>query len=309
MVSPKLAVAASSPWRSHVKGWWQFLDQNYIVSNDTTCGTHVHISLDGEFSVAMLQEIAVAAIFFEPAIEALVPQERRGNRHTASNWIDNPSFGQLGRSRYDTIARLRKCRTKDELIWMISPGKPYGWNFWSLNKLRTIEFRRGSPSKSQHDVFMWIDFVVAFIRAAITKPIEIHDNYLSYAPTVGGLFEFLADVRVPDSASDVFGNAQSIARLFDGRQFRMPDLFMQPIPAVGEGLALLFDQEMYIYMFQAIDDEEEAMPGRIMLARRSAKPNKLAALKTLRIKEANEMIHKDVRSPLQEMRSPIGLCY
>ncbi|KAK3377558.1 hypothetical protein B0H63DRAFT_220622 [Podospora didyma] len=273
IVSPKLPVSPSSHWREHVNALWAFLDQNYSITGDDTCGTHIHISVDGDYDLSMMKAIASAVIYFEPAIEALLPETRRGNHHTMSNWIDNPSLGHLGMSRAAAIQRIKSCKTHEEVIYIVSPGKPYGWNFKAWSRLKTIEFRRGAPSQSADDVFMWADFVMAFVKAALSKPLDYNrGGGVPYAPTIGGLFDFFADVAIPDGqfGGEVYGNSQSITRMFGGRQFLAPDFWLEPIPYAGEGLAELFEQEMHMNMWNAIDADDEAMPERILRARQMA---------------------------------------
>ncbi|KAF2721381.1 hypothetical protein K431DRAFT_346457 [Polychaeton citri CBS 116435] len=103
-------------------------------------------------------------IHFEPAIEAMIPSERRGNEYAKSNWIDNPNFARRNLSRDESMTLIQRCANIRELVVLMHPGdggfdKMYSWNITYINKSAkqgTVEFRRGSASDNASDAFIWM---------------------------------------------------------------------------------------------------------------------------------------------------------
>ncbi|KAI0449304.1 hypothetical protein F5B21DRAFT_494788 [Xylaria acuta] len=155
MVSPIFRLMPGSSWRAAVQKTWRFLEENYKITADETCSTHVHMSIVGSYSVMQVKRLAQTIIHFEPAFEALLPRDRRGNEYARSNWIDNLHFGYAKVSRADAIAKLERCRTVDEVIELMNPqnSRYFGWNFQAIKKYSTVEFQRGAASTSPADVF------------------------------------------------------------------------------------------------------------------------------------------------------------
>lgn len=156
----------------------------------------MHVSLSRGFTLSDLKSIAQSIIYFEPAFEVLVPEQRRGNEYSRSNWIDNPNFGHRNLSREKSIASIGTLRTIDEVIKVMNPdqSKYFGWNFLSIKTYRTIEFRRGAVSLSADDVLMWAELAMSFILAAVAPR---GDTLQQYPATVGGLESFIQNARLP----------------------------------------------------------------------------------------------------------------
>ncbi|KAI8631081.1 putative amidoligase enzyme-domain-containing protein [Xylariaceae sp. FL1651] len=144
MVSPIFRLMPNSSWRS----------ANYKVTADETYSTHVHMSIAGNYSAHQLKRLAQAIIYFEPAFEALLPRDRRGNEYAKSKWIDNQHFGYARVSRVDAIAMLERCAKVEDVIELINPQD-------------TIEFRRGAASTTSAKVFRWVEIATSFLRASL----------------------------------------------------------------------------------------------------------------------------------------------
>lgn len=172
---------------------WEFLDENYEVTGNDACGTHVHISIAEGYSVTQLKSIAQSVIHFEPAFEAMVPPDRRGNEYARSNWIDNKHFGYARKTRAQSIALIEECTQIREIVELMCPeiSKYWGWNFSNLVKdaKYTIEFRRGAVSTTVDDVFVWVELAMSFVQAAIK--VESPDYLRKRPNTVQGLRDFL----------------------------------------------------------------------------------------------------------------------
>ena len=66
-------------WRAAVTATWNWIEQNYTISGDRNCGTHVHISRGPYFTLNEVRRVAQATIWWEPAWEAVLPFTRRRN--------------------------------------------------------------------------------------------------------------------------------------------------------------------------------------------------------------------------------------
>lgn len=212
MVSPLLRVHPGSNWRADVEAAWQFLRTHYLVTADENCSTHVHLSLAKGYSPLQLKRFAQAVIHFEPAVEALVPVDRRGNEYARSNWIDNPHFGYRRLSRQQSIMELEACDSIDAVISMMNPhdSKYFGWNFLAIKKYRTVEFRRGAASRSVNDVFMWVEFAMSFLQASLK--LRNVDAFSTYPATVGGLSMFIQHAGLQDQPGTT--DSRFLDRLF-----------------------------------------------------------------------------------------------
>ena len=172
---------------------WGFLDENYEVTGNDACGTHVHVSIAEGYSATVLKRVAWSVIHFEPAFEAIVPQNRRGNEYARSNWIDNKHFGYARKSRAQSIALIEECTQIRDIVELMCPdmSKYWGWNFSNLvrDPKYTIEFRRGAVSTKLDDVLVWVELAMSFIQAAVKVG---SSEYLRQSPnTVQGLRSFL----------------------------------------------------------------------------------------------------------------------
>jgi hypothetical protein len=192
MVSPIFRLMPNSSWRSAVQGTWKFLEENYRVTADETCSTHVHMSIAGNYSAHQLKRLAQAIIYFEPAFEALLPRDRRGNEYARSNWIDNQHFGYARVSRVDAMAMLERCAKVEDVIELMNPqeSRYFGWNFQAIKKYSTIEFRRGAASTTSAEVFRWVEIATSFLRASLK--IQTGSDIRQFSPTIGGLMQFLS---------------------------------------------------------------------------------------------------------------------
>lgn len=197
LVSPKFDVRPQSEWRKNVESTWAWLQQNYFISSNDLCGTHIHVSLKPVYELADLQRIACAVIHFETAFEALMPPERRGNAFAKSNWLASPVLAQRGLSRADSIALIEQGRWMDEALEPVQRfgDRDYAWNFESLIKHGTIEFRKPPPSLTGDEALGWAELTLNFIQAAIQYGTS--ERLQKVPSTVRGLRWFLRQVNVP----------------------------------------------------------------------------------------------------------------
>lgn len=160
----------------------------------------MHLSRAGGYSLEELKKVCQCIIYFEPAFESLLPEERLSNEYGRSNWLDNANFGHRNLSRRQSMLVIQQATNMRELVLLMNPDhdKMFGWNFLYLlnNPHGTIEFRRGPASSSVQDVFVNIEVAMSFVEAAI----RLGDMAtLEKTPaTVGGLKRFIAAANLPD---------------------------------------------------------------------------------------------------------------
>ncbi|KAF7512358.1 hypothetical protein GJ744_001926 [Endocarpon pusillum] len=202
MKTPKIEVADTLDWASQVKRTWAFIKENYDISQNGMCGTHVHISMQRQMqpgttigtgmALQNLKNIAKCAIHFEPALEALVPENRRGNLFAKSNWIDNINFADASITRQVAMNMIDTCGREIELIKLMCPPpqrRCFAWNFWALKKFGTIEFRKGSASLDAADALAWAELTILFVQAAVKA---LPDSLLTRPANIEELRRFLS---------------------------------------------------------------------------------------------------------------------
>lgn len=199
MVTPILDVSTDPLWREHVEVAWECLLQKYHVTSHGSCGTHVHVSLVPNYNLRDIQRIAASAIYFEAAIEALVPADRRQNVWVQSNWRHSPLLMRKGRSRLESIAEIERATTKDRVISLMQEDgeTSFTWNFSHLSKgglKQTIEFRKPPASVTSSEALSWAELTMTFVQAAVQHGRLGHLQ--KFAANTDGLLAFLLQVNV-----------------------------------------------------------------------------------------------------------------
>jgi Putative amidoligase enzyme len=205
-VSPIFKIYRDSPWRDHVAVMWEFLEDHYDIASDFTCSTHIHVSLcRPTYNARDIRKIAAASIYFEPALEALVPSHRKLNSFCKSNYINGPAGAKMGKSRLELIHEVEKKHLFKEILPLLQPNtdKNFCWNFLSHDLCGTVEFRKPPPSETRDEALSWAEYVMEFVQASLLalpgKPDGgrgIADELQDYSPDVGGLKRFLSRGQV-----------------------------------------------------------------------------------------------------------------
>ena len=191
LVSPILYFEASYPFRKYVNGVWEVIQAACIVETNTWCGTHVHVSPDNEYTFDQVKSVARAVLYFESALNALVPADRLKSRFCKSFHASNPSF--TGKSMQQCIALVDAAKDTVAVIELMNnPDRCFIWNFQNLwyGRPLTIEFRQGPGVISSTDALAWAEYAVTFIGAAI-KAAGSYAALQTYTINVGGLKKFL----------------------------------------------------------------------------------------------------------------------
>ncbi|KAK4135061.1 hypothetical protein BT67DRAFT_420686 [Trichocladium antarcticum] len=200
LVSPILTAYKGGVWRKDVQKMWQFLVGEFRVSADESCSTHVHLSLASGFALSQLKRLAQAVIYFECAIEALMPVDRRGNEYARSNWIDNKHLAYKNLTRDQSMLAIEACKSQRDVINLMNPdqSKYFGFNFLALEKYKTVEFRRGAASTTVNHVFKWVEFAMTFLQASIQA--SDMGTFKKFQPTVSGLKQFFSSAELVNDA-------------------------------------------------------------------------------------------------------------
>ncbi|KAI0600306.1 putative amidoligase enzyme-domain-containing protein [Biscogniauxia sp. FL1348] len=138
LVSPILVYADRRNWVRGLQLVYSQLERHEAAVN-TSCGTHVHVSLNPEWTLANLKGLASAILYFDGLLAKL---SRRVNRH-AVGWArphrgaTNPTL--CGKSITAGLALVGRAGTLAEVIAVLAPAGPhcreYQWNMWPVTGL------------------------------------------------------------------------------------------------------------------------------------------------------------------------------
>ncbi|KAF9643628.1 hypothetical protein BDM02DRAFT_3191383 [Thelephora ganbajun] len=192
LVSPILHFT-DGHFRDYVQGMWSLIGPLCVVKTNDSCGTHVHVSPSNEYTSAQIKAVARAALYFEPAINALVPPHRRNNFYSRNFFASNKYFKDKTPEQAIALvdgldeshkAIIELMNPHDSVI--PGPDRYYTWNFTNLKVggFMTIEFRQGEGVITPAGALAWAEFVVTFVGAAV-----------AVAKTYGDLKEFTLNVH------------------------------------------------------------------------------------------------------------------
>ncbi|KAF9642850.1 hypothetical protein BDM02DRAFT_1857295 [Thelephora ganbajun] len=92
LVSPILHFQQGDHFRDYVKGVWDRIATPCIIGTNNSCGTHVHVSTSNDYTSVQVKAVARAILYFESAINALVPSHHLGNEYCKSFFASNQEF-------------------------------------------------------------------------------------------------------------------------------------------------------------------------------------------------------------------------
>jgi len=155
-----------SRFEEFINGLWDSITPSYTFEANTQCGTHVHTSPSTDFTTDKVKAVARAALHFEEAINALVPEHRRGNYFCKTFLASNPNF--QGKTVEEAIALVDQKQDLEGVCGLMNPNNDryYTWNFTSLTKHSTIEFRQPPGVTTAAAALGWVEFTATFVRAA-----------------------------------------------------------------------------------------------------------------------------------------------
>ncbi len=226
-------------WATDLETIFNTLRSSFTLASSSHCSTHVHVSgTPAPLSSEELAALAKATLYFEPALDALVPS---GRRDSAAYWCQsnhaNPSlkdyaltdcFAILDHSSSSTRAVVESVNLcpassaygrahgkKHDFI----RGKVYKWDFTGMlskaaggTGLGTIEFRQPPGSLSSADASGWVTLALAFVTAVTTDGFEIVD------PENGATIEELWALLTNGASTLGWDDAELLEDLFSRRE-------------------------------------------------------------------------------------------
>lgn len=206
-------------FRDFIRGVWARISELCLIDVDqihNSCGTHVHVSTDTGFHVRQAKAIARAILYFEPAINALVPPDRRKNSYCKTFYLCNKNFQGLDpKQAIDVIDAI--IELDDETDGIAAPDtspefydeefahpitkimnnhkRYFTWNFVTIVRTTTIEFRQAPGVTTPGETLAWVEFVVTFVNAALLKA-NSYAALEDFDINVDGLKKFLKNGTV-----------------------------------------------------------------------------------------------------------------
>ncbi|KAL7266772.1 hypothetical protein RUND412_010663 [Rhizina undulata] len=178
IVSPVFELEAVQGWGAQISRVFSVLRQKaFSMHFNKTTGLHVHVGYDGGevIPLRILKNIATVIVLFEPVVDALHPGHRGvaiANKFLASNRF-NPLLKNL--TNQQVFARIQDCASFVELQEVLNyrlPGEDdsrarwYKYNFMSVTRIGTIEFRQHEGTGDRARVRNWVRFCCGLVKGA-----------------------------------------------------------------------------------------------------------------------------------------------
>ena len=231
---------------------WNYLRRHYqIIAGETKGSTHVHVSLEKDYSLSNLQQVGLFSIHHEAAIEALLPENRHvaptpdgcggvemgGIPNAESNWLASPFLAQQDKSRYASMVAVNAAPNIDAVVRLMN-GAPdgreppiarnYAWNFKSsLRGRRAIEFRKPPASLEAATSLQWAEFTMTFIQASVAGGDPVWAT--RYVTDISGLKAFLERRK-----TEMVNRPDLWQRLFLGKDLNA-NIAVEPSPCFPDG--------------------------------------------------------------------------
>ena len=163
-------------WEWVIPTVFEHLTAQFDCRFNNTTGLHVHVGRGCGWDLSAAKSIAKAVIIFESTLDHYHPLHRA----PAWNWCihSNRENDNLTHFAKSTIMRkLEDAGTFQELINLISPHKFFKYNFNSLKRYGTVEFRQADASIGTDQAVQWINLVVRFVTAAVEATPEEFERW------------------------------------------------------------------------------------------------------------------------------------
>lgn len=171
------------------------------IESNSSCGFHVHISPpEGKsWDLDSLKSICRTIFYFEGAINAILPANRRNNEYAASNLCENSRL--RGKDLGKCLRTIDDCHNNVDIADLMNDnGKRYfAWNFTNLycGGKSTVEFGQAPGVSDESACLPWIEFVVLFINSSqrMSDPQQLS----RFSQNVRGLLGFLMEFDISGS--------------------------------------------------------------------------------------------------------------
>ncbi|KAI0006390.1 putative amidoligase enzyme-domain-containing protein [Xylariaceae sp. FL0662B] len=175
------------------------LRKHFVLTPSPHCSTHVHISTVPPLTAPQLVSVAKSILYFEPALDALLPVDRASSYWCQSNRASTPLKALPSLSH--CFAYLDNICSSDtdavvRAMCLFPASSAYGrahghtrdfvhgvwkWDFSGLlshpssspsssspsHRARTLEFRQPPGSLTAADATAWVELGVAFVAGAV----------------------------------------------------------------------------------------------------------------------------------------------
>lgn len=177
-------ILRNEEWKSVVPEMTQILSSTFSLGFNRSTGLHVHIGIGREYTLRDLKRIANAVIIFEKAMDSYHPRDRchnkGGNRpHNSYICSNRENFMLHDLSDTQMIESIEEASDIEQLLGVInSPSgdstlpysRQYRYNFTSIKRFQTIEFRQAAATDDGNYIVEWIGMIIKFIISAISTP-------------------------------------------------------------------------------------------------------------------------------------------
>ncbi|KAI9764376.1 MAG: hypothetical protein M1840_008514 [Geoglossum simile] len=244
-------------WLAEIDLLWTLLDDFCFIRSDDSCGTHVHTSLRGRYTLDELKRIAKATVYYEPAITSVMPNERKVSLWSRSNMSESTQLRQA----YDNAQIhgygylfdwIDSFEDEEALSNAISPTKAVSWNFKNAvpGGCGTVEFRRPPQVTSTEATKHWIAFTLCLVTYSVHcdfsqisqltgKPsTENLRNAISWAANrLGSPLAALKPLNdIAATAHSIQPNAQEVARIMELKK-QKKSVFAEKLQSAQSSLA------------------------------------------------------------------------
>jgi tetratricopeptide (TPR) repeat protein len=186
--SPTFFYEATSRWREDIQATWTYLNRKYHVKTYFRC--LITINLGRGWTLAELKRMAQAVIYFESALEVLMPHYL-GALDCKRLWRDNPRLANLSRSQ--ALAHVGNISTISEFAELTQPAVESEDHFFSVFEIeRSTEnlelLYPGAPTAAA--AIGRIESALSFVRGCMSN-----SSLTQFPPTEAGLVQFMSGIR------------------------------------------------------------------------------------------------------------------
>ncbi|KAK2812537.1 hypothetical protein FQN50_001181 [Emmonsiellopsis sp. PD_5] len=167
-------LTSSNQWQTEINDIFEILLDHCDILLTSGCSLHVHVSPSGgSYTIEHLRNIIKGVIYYDRALTAIMPAERKDNQWAESNVKAIKTWGDaVNLVPQNTWAPLFDTFDKQKMIPNLMLGicgnRYVGWNFSNvLGGCGTVEFRRPPGVRSSAEANHWIALALGYVANAI----------------------------------------------------------------------------------------------------------------------------------------------
>ncbi|KAF3907963.1 hypothetical protein ABW21_db0207795 [Orbilia brochopaga] len=195
VVSPIMDASSTDfSWMVEIQKVWAAINPTVRILVNETCGFHVHIAPAPNWTLDGLKNLAKAIVFLDPIIDCVLPAHRVNSLWCVSNVSSPEAAKALRGMEVDPVKAFRQVFDEvdglpdiDAVVQYISPSRLLSWNMLNIQRVGasgTVEFRRAPGVQGAEEALTWVEFVLAFVTAALSP--EIFRHHISLEREVEG---------------------------------------------------------------------------------------------------------------------------